>query len=464
MTGHKRSRERHMSTRRFARIALTVGILATSVSAPVTSRAAPIDSSLLPRWAALFSDVQVEDDGPTFIDPPRPVHVPANVSGVEGGAEAMGMSPDGTRMYVTGWVFEPFRGYHYLIAAYDATTGTKLWSARHEPFGEYFKTAIAYALAVSPDGSRVFVTGKNGIVAYDASNGIQLWADPSFSYANSPFEVALVVSPDGTRVYEARSSSASVAYDAATGTRLWTTPSGYDLALSPDGAIVYVQHGDGVAAYTAAGGAQLWTNSGTGWEKSVAVSPDGTRVFVSRRQAEGTDEVVALDARSGVELWTAQQSTPAEVTLRDLAVSPDGSLVYATGLESTHRRESGYITEAYDSTSGAERWVARFNRPGDTNGVYLTWFKALALAVSPDGSRVYVTGRSSVDLGVQGVWVGGVTLAYDATEGTELSAFPGGGQDLAVSPDGARLYVTGAEKTTAYCTSALTLPACLAGR
>jgi DNA-binding beta-propeller fold protein YncE len=140
-------------------------------------------------------------------------------------------------------------------------------------------------------------------------------------------------------------------------------------------------------------------------------------------------------------LWVARYKSLGKVignTAFSLAVSPDGKRVYVTGKSEASRRfYLDYATVAYDAASGAGLWVARYNGPG--NGLDA----ARSLAVSPDGTRVYVAGTSfgsSLDY---------ATLAYDAASGKRLwlARYDGNGWDaarsLAVSPDGARVYVTG---------------------
>src|SRR5439155_15895917 len=88
--------------------------------------------------------------------------------------------PDGSKVFVTGESDSGrVTGFDYATVAYDASTGAKLWVARFK------RGRDARSVAVSPDGSNVFVTGgSDGIIngidyatgAYDASTGVKLWA------------------------------------------------------------------------------------------------------------------------------------------------------------------------------------------------------------------------------------------------------------------------------------------------
>jgi hypothetical protein len=58
-------------------------------------------------------------------------------------------------------------GSDYRTVAYDAATGVNLWSGRYH--GPASGTNVATALGVSPDGTSVFVTGESsaGLDVYD---------------------------------------------------------------------------------------------------------------------------------------------------------------------------------------------------------------------------------------------------------------------------------------------------------
>lgn len=371
---------------------------------------------LLQRWEAVYS-YDVATDESSYVGLPGGPSVDLPVEVYTGGlVRATAVSPDGARVYVTGNSYCLCKGRSYTVA-YDATSGTQLWAAHYRQ--------VSYALAMSPDGSRVYVTGTGATVAYDATDGTQLWAAPSHNHdwGNNGWDYGLAVSPDGTRVY--MTASSTIAYDAASGTRLWVATGGSDLVVSPDGTRVYVTGDFATVAYDAAGGTQLWIAryNGPGGNHdeafALAVSPDGARVFVTGQSST----------------WTSKPSLP-----RD----PPWDTSWA----------SDFATVVYDAVSGVQLWVAIYNSPENSRD------SAFALAVSPDGGRVYVTGDTFTD---PGVYVGR-TVAYDATDGAQLSvSLPGeSGYALTVSPDGTKVYVAGSS-TVAYCTSALALTACLTG-
>lgn len=353
------------------------------------------------------------------------------------------LSPDGARLFVTGdGPGGPCCGQgsaDWWTVAHDADSGAQLWAARdrHDSADDR-----AFAVAVAPDGARVFVAGQvqDGpdmgarVVAYDARDGRVAWAATTFGNGRDAVAFDLAVAPDGASVYvagrdlRARTGCGGCAYDI--------------LAI----------------AYDAATGAQRWLQRHNGpadqadQGQAVAVSPDGQRVLVAGTLQKDTSPdadmaLVAYDAASGALQWAATLDGGAGDWARDVAVGPDGA-AYVTGSSlAAAPGDWDYLVGAFDA-SGARRWVARYDSglDGADRGDH-----AWGLALDAAGSSVFVTGTS---------WGGAsddiATAAFDAASGTLTWSArydgPAGGDDraccgnhlLAVHPRGRAVYVAGA--------------------
>lgn len=212
-------------------VALTGSAQAASASAP-TARPTPGKQ----LWAASF-----QADG-------------------EGQETAMALSPSGRTVFVTGSSQDSrATGVDYKTVAYSAATGRKLWASRYSGPGK--REDDPCAMAVSPGGGTVFVTGYSPSLR-GAANGVGAYA--------------------------------TIAYSAATGRQLWVSRSDLggeadSVAVSRAGTTIYVTgRGNGYAtiAYRAATGRQLWASTYHGPKHNdgaccVAVNQAGTKVFVS---------------------------------------------------------------------------------------------------------------------------------------------------------------------------------------
>jgi hypothetical protein len=306
------------------------------------------------------------------------------------------------------------------------------------------------ALVVSPDGTTVFVTGFNDgfltgqygggstTIAYNAVTGAQRWL--SVFKGNSQVR-DIAVSPDGKTLYVTGRGYSSVshwdyltvAYDAATGAARWTARyhgpgSGLDYAnavvVAPGGRSVYVTGGSwgrsrstgaefATVAYNAVTGAQRWVarSNGQGIGMSLAVTPNGSFVIVAGVSI-GPNGVgpgagyatIAYNATTGAPVWTRRTlGYPgiASINSHTLAVSPDSSTVYVTGVTAVACCDNHYATVAYATATGTQLWLSTDKGPGNKGGA------ANALALSPGGSTLYVTGVSST-----GTSAGFATIAY----------------------------------------------------
>jgi putative pyrroloquinoline-quinone binding quinoprotein len=366
--------------------------------------------------------------------------------------------------------------------------GTLLWK---RIFGATTYGGVV-ALTVSPDGSKVLVAGgANGAVvtaAYTAA-GTKLWLK---SYTLPGYQVGtygIAVAPDGQTVvvtgnaYDENTLGdfLTVAYDAGTGEQLWderydrgsmdadeNTTSQSDTALgvavSADSGTIFVT-GDSeivlgdmgyfdslTVAYDAATGDVDWTHvydGGYGGEgtRSIGAASDGSAVFITGFSASATYSAAftsALDPATGDELWVERFEGPAGLndSALSLAVSPDGSRVYITG--ATGGTVSGgadwdMVTVAYNATNGDKVWTRFF--AGNADGYDF----GRSVTVSDDGTRVYVVGHSLGDAATYDV----TTIAYNATTGKRawvqrapgVAVNSGLTADIAASPDGTKIVV-----------------------
>ena len=339
-------------------------------------------------------------------------------------------------------------GFDIATLAYSTTDGSVRWSTLQKGFGA--STVVeGTAISVSPDGEQVFVAGlaarpcgaaRSVTVAYAASNGQQQWA------ALGPLESAIIataVSKDGRSLYTtgwvraldsggASASAVVEAVDTATGRQLWRSvdtdsqwTSGQAIGISAD-------------------------------DQSVVVAEDVHSVAAVNGQSDNlltvADKVVMLGANTGDRDWADVESLRGAGSVTDVAIAPDSSAVYTLACDVVVATGASAIsTHAYAGTSGRALWHASYTDTQqsacpDGGG---------DLALSPDGSTLFVSGAESGGLDV---------LAYETARGAarwqtvvdqSLAASgdesPDNGAIIALSPDGSTAYVVGQEIGAASC-------------
>jgi DNA-binding beta-propeller fold protein YncE len=396
----------------------------------------------------------------------------ASAAGGTDSGISVAVSPDGSKVFVTGYSKGSGTKVDYLTIAYNASTGVRIWGKRYD--GPAHRNDYPHGIAVSASGGTVFVTGEsqgsNGLlqwatVAYNAANGAQRWVEryaPSTKFNHQATAIAI----KGSRLFVTGNSGASttsggaydivtIGYSAATGSRLWAnrykhtandgvTPTA--LAVSADGTRVFATGNDAfingafyTIAYDAATGVRRWVRRDPigDYSHAIGVAPDGSRVYVA---GGGSDDAipavgyytVAYSASTGSPVWSKLLDGTGEAL--GLAVSPDGAKVVVTG-QSPFTDFCGIAqTVAYAASNGAQQWSKTYTPPQPTTGC--AGSTGSAIAVSHDSAQVFITGWDE----------GSATIAYAASNGTQQwakSYQKAGGNALVVSPTNLRLYVTG---------------------
>ena len=371
---------------------------------------------------------------------------------------------DGFRAFVCGLLFVASVSLGVPTAA--AAPGNISWVSRFTELGSGGDSA--QMVLVAPDGAAVYVTryafngGESGYdyatVALDASTGSVLWSDGYDGLGGYDSGCCSALSPDGSSLYVTGASRtpgrglgwATVAYDAATGARRWVARLNrptraqevpHSIQVGSDGRIFVtgrISEDFRTVVYDTEG-RRLWASRYRSWEsQAIVVAPDGRRVFVTGTTYDGDLMTLAHRAEDGHRLWADRYDSGKDDTACCLAISPDGSTVYVESRGQGRREYSDtFGTLAYDAASGTVRWTARF--PGG-------FAFPSDIAVSPSGELVHVTGRGQQHASNSTY----ATVTYDAASGMEVwrASFdgtdhvPSDAQSMALGPDGT-VYVTG---------------------
>jgi DNA-binding beta-propeller fold protein YncE len=244
------------------------------------------------------------------------------------------------------------------------------------------------------------------------------------------FPADLALSPDDATVF--------VAMEEQVGEDPWTSPSTWVVAAhdAATGAQRWRISVEGLRAQS--------------FPAAVAVAPDGSALYVagSDREAFGGGEsatvVLALDPASGAERWRARFDGPGGTDNPRTLVADAGGVYVAVISANGDNADLDYVLWALHP-DGGERFATRWSGIGD--GRVDT---PLDIAVAPDGSMVYATGWSAgpgefnVDFGTVAVVATGEDAGqtswearYDGEEGR------GPDQAYALQVDDDRVYVTG---------------------
>jgi len=334
-----------------------------------------------------------------------------NFSGSIPGVFALALSPDGSTLYVGGQ-FSTVNGVTYNnLVAINTSNGTASTT-----FNPNMNNPVV-ALALSSDGSTLYAGGNfttvggvayNFLAAVNASNGV---ASTTFNPNMNNSVSALVLSSNGSMLYAGGSFStvAGVTYNY-------------------------------LAAINASNGAASTTfNPNVGSPiNALALSPDNSTLYIggnfSTVGGVTYNHLAAINTSNGAASTTFNPNVNGQISA--LALSSDGTILYTGGSFTTVGGVT-YNRLAAINTSTASATPA-FN-PNMTNTVN-------ALALSSDGSQLYLGGNSFLIN-----MIPRNNLAHILSNNTVDSAFNpnmnGQVGALTLSSDGSTLYAGGSFTT-----------------
>lgn len=323
----------------------------------------------------------------------------------------------------------------------------------------------ARAVVVSPDGAHAYVLGELdntvAVFARNATTGALRFVEVHRHGADDAlgWPLTIALSPDGAHVYvsggfdDGAFGVSVLARDTVTGkltrveevrvsdwTGLWDASG---LTVSPDGTHVYVAgfiH-DSIAVFARDGttGALSYVDMWRGTEGigpfNMMLSPDGAHLYVAAAAGNAV-EVLARDPATGQLAWVEEQRTSL-ARAQWVRVSPDGSNVYATG------RDPGTVVAfARDAATGKLTLVETHR---DGSGGIDDLAGAYDPSISPDGTRLYVTSAydHAVSVFARDPLTGRLALVQVLRDEEAGVDGLGTALGLGVSPDGAHVYVAG---------------------
>lgn len=243
-----------------------------------------------------------------------------------------------------------------------------------------------------------------------------------------------------------------------------------DVVASADGSRAYLvtrsrstgEQAITVHSHDGENGALLWSSTYAPRNfptfRMATLSPDGTRLHVVGHGGVLNTNlwqafVLTFDTHDGTILWTAKWDIDTEG--HAVTVSPDGSRVYATGVQAGHN----FVTVALDAATGQKVWQASYNNGGGHSGDWRSVSSDIPYGIGADGDRVYVTGTSASSSGL----LEATTVAYHAgtgahawtrrTHAVDATGAAAATEGYEVVPQGLVVYVLGTHGLEAYETS-----------
>lgn len=279
-------------------------------------------------------------------------------------------------IYVGGQTFSFETGLDYLVAAFDAGTGEELWTSRYDGPVSGLDRGAGLVLA----GDLLVLTGRSA----RSSEDLDIATVAFDTREDREGEIRWVARFDG-------GSGNDDAFSVAAG--------GGHVVVAGESATPVGLGGPVALGYDAGTGEELWVGRyddagvGGGAFFDATLTRDGSRAVVtgySMRSDGKGPSTLAFDAATGQRLWAADLQ---EGMANAVGMSSDGRRVYVTGTSYT-QRGTMHRTVSYSMETGLQRWEGLYEETAPPEGIRSTLILPSTMAVSPDGTHVYVGGTT----------------------------------------------------------------------
>jgi YVTN family beta-propeller protein len=295
-------------------------------------------------------------------------------------------------------------------------------------------------VVLSPDGATAYTTSNRDgtVVVIDTATNKVITTIKIQRTGHGPALHNASLAVSGTRLYVVKNGGQVAVIDTATNKVITDINAGAtSVVIRPGIGLLYVARGfseDGLTIYDTNTYQIVHTvrTGNTGFEflrDSISITPDGTRVYITSER-----NIEVIDSKTEFRLLTVIHG---EGFTSGVAFSPNSTRAYVGVVEHSHGIDPApnkHFVDVIDTATN--KVIAHIDvGRGQTVG---------AIAVSPDGTRVYAA-------------VGGNVSAIDTATNKIIGTLAGvHTNSMVISADGTRLYLTGNNSVTVISTAAVT--------